>query len=159
VIDGISILGLAKKTGADRATVRKWLDIEGVKPLVRKAKKKLYNEKEALAALKPHLLPKGSRSTQPNIDPKTGLTWNQKLLKEKAREVEMENDRKAKLLSDEIMLTTDHHRILAAVISRVEQVPGKAQSELGLNGAQVLGLRRMLDEARVTSAKEIAEMD
>lgn len=154
-----SISDIARKLCIEQDTARKWLDAEGLRPVKESKTRKEYDLEAALEAIKPHVKSKVVRNYDPtaNIDPESGLTWQQKKIKEEARSLEMENDRAAKLLSEEIMLTSDHHKILAAIVSRLEQVPGKAQSELGLNSPQIIGLRRMLDEARVSAAKAIVD--
>jgi hypothetical protein len=157
--EGVSIHYLAGVAGCNDATVKKWLGVEGLKPVKRRGQKRWFDETEAMAVIRDKKRVMTPNGTHPNIDPKTGLTWQQKELKEKARKLEMENDRAAKLLSEEIMLTADHHRIIAAIAGRMEQFPGKFSSEQGLSPSVTLALRRGLDELREVAAKEIEEME
>lgn len=156
---GVSLGALAIKLGCDQATVRKWVKVAGIKPVRSSGAWNWYDEKQVRDAVKPHLVGREKHNTTPNVDPKSGLTWHQKKLKEEARRIEMENDRAAKLLSNEIMLTADHHRILSALISGLDRVTGKVASEQGLSPAQTLGLRKALDEMREAAAKEVSEME
>ena len=57
------------------------------------------------------------------------------------------------------MFAEDHFKIIGAIASRLEQVPGKARSEIGLNESQSLAIRRMIDEARETAASEVETME
>ena len=157
--EGLSIPEIAERCHANRVTVEKYLQLEGIKPIGRRGRGHLWPESEAIAVVQAHQKPIGTHNTAPNIDPETGLTWSQKEAKEKARKLEMENDRAAKLLSEEIMLTSDHHRIMAAIVGRIEQVPGKVGSEQGLGPAVILAIRKALDEARQVAAKEVEEME
>lgn len=156
---------LAEIAGCDRESAKKWLRLEGVEPVATKdfgkrGKFKYYDEK-ALEVVKSHCKRKpatnGEHGDQPNIDPETGLTWAQREVKERARALARANDLADKLKAKEWMSVAEHLRQLSAVISRIEQVPDKAKSELGLADSQGLGLRRMLDEARESAAVEIEE--
>jgi predicted transcriptional regulator len=150
---------LAEETGMEIHTVRKWLQVEGLKPIrertLGKRKVPYYDKAAALKVILPHKGKPKNKDAAAGVDPETGLSWHQAKLREEARKLRRANTRAEKLESEELMLTVDHQAILAAVISRIEQVPGKAQSEIGLTGGQVVQLRRMLDEARESAAKEI----
>jgi hypothetical protein len=157
--EGVSVQDLADETGMEIHTVRKWLQLEGVKPVrqrkLGKRKVPYYELEKALEVILPHKGRAKDLAAGHLVDPETGLTWNQAKLREEARKLRRANERAEKLESRELMPTADHHAIVGAIVARVEQVPGKAQSELGLSPAQVEQLRRMLDEARESAAKEI----
>lgn len=158
----ITLPELSRKLGCNYATARKWLNAEGVKPVRVEGRESgkgsfhYYDEEKATAAVKPHL--KAQHNTVPSIDPETGLTWGQKKTMEEALKLEREREIADALKAKELMRVSDHQRILTGGISRLEQVPGKAQSELGLSGQQVLGLQRMLDEVRSSWAKDVGQM-
>lgn len=172
---GITIGDIEERTGVNRRTIEKYLSIAGVKPVETVAGRfKYYDLDQCLSALEekvrkakptrsngaiPKSIPKINGDANPNIDPETGLTWAQKELKERARKLQRDNEAAEKLLSKELMKSSDHDRMFSALVSRLEQIPSKAQSELGLNPVQILGLRRMLDEARTVAAKEINAME
>jgi hypothetical protein len=138
----ISIRSLAEKTGADRASIAKW--IHGI-----------TDPKEALATVREHqkTAKAGAR------DPKTGLTWFQAKLREDALRMRRENAQAAGIEAETWMATADHHKIIAVIIGRLDQIPNKAHSELGITPEQTIALQRMIDEARTVAAKEIEEME
>jgi hypothetical protein len=137
----LSIRTLAKKTGADRASIAKW--IAGID-----------SEEEALATIREHQ--KNSKAGA--IDPATGLTWFQAKLREDTLRQRRENQEADEVQAERWMLTSDHFRMVKALVDRIEAIPSKASSELGLTSPQAIGIRRMLDEARTAAGKQIAAM-
>jgi len=76
----VTVNRLSEITRADRRSVKKWLAIEGVEPANEGEKPARYDMERAVAAIAKH---KDKRAkNDPNVDPKTGLTWFQ--LKTKA---------------------------------------------------------------------------
>jgi predicted transcriptional regulator len=153
---GISVLQIAEKLHMDPQTVRRWLRAEQIKP-VRLVKRRggsdiPYYGPEALKIADAHRQ-KDKPSSKPNIDESSGLTWQQKLMREKAIELEMSNARQRGINNHELMMTADHHRILGAVMTQLEQAPGKIQSELGLSEPQGEIVRKILDDVRTNAAK------
>lgn len=158
---------IAEKTGADRLSVKRWLEAEGIKPA---RIERRDGENGEIRYFGPNALKFVSERKKKNktrisangatgIDPETGLTWHQAKLMEEAKELRRENLKAEKLLAEEWMEVSDLHKILSLIATRLEQIPGKARSELGLSDSQVLALRRMMDEAREVAAKDIEEGD
>lgn len=141
----LSISSLAEKTGADRRSIKKWLSLDNPK-----------TEEEAIAIITAHK----SKKVEPdeaNIDPKTGLTWFQAKQKEEVLEKRRENRIADKLEDKTYMLSADHHAILASMCSKLEQIPAKAKSEMGLSESHRAKLQRMIDEARDNTAQTVAK--
>lgn len=149
---------LSRLTGADRSAIKRWLDGAGLKPVKTDGKTAYWSTTAACAIIEPRARKGASRKAEPNIDPVTGLTWFQLLTKEKALASQRENEEAAAVQSEQWMEVEQHHKILSAVVSRLENIPGKARSELGLSDTQAVGLRRMLDEARTEAAAKVREM-
>jgi hypothetical protein len=145
---------------ADHETVERWLAKCGIEPIRTEIKggKKFrvwgLNALQAAEKMTKAVINAPAPASNGNGD--GGVTnWAHAKLKQETIKLEMENEQKRKLAEKEIMLTEDHYRQVSAIINRIEQVPGKARSELGLSDAHVTGLRRMLDECRNAAAEEI----
>lgn len=159
--NGLTVSEIAEDESCDRASVVKWLKLEGVKPVATKKFGKRtfqYFGSDAVKVVKSHCKRVASRNGESNIDPESKLTWAQLSLKEKAIATQRENERARRLEADEIMLTTRHHQILSAVMGRIEQVPGKVKSEAGLDDRQFAVLCREIDNARSAAAVEVEGM-
>lgn len=153
----VSIQSLYAKTGCDPKNIRRWFIEAGLEPAEVKGKSKLFDEKKGLKIISQHK--KGSREeSDSEVDPETGLTWFKAKLMEDTLTKRRERKLQEAIDAKDYILTTLHHDVLRAVINRLEQIPGKAKSELGLTDAQTVGIRRMIDEARQESAKEIKEL-
>ena len=136
----LSVRALAKKTQCDRDSVSKW--IEGAE-----------TEEQALKQI---LERKGRTATA--LDPASGMSWWQARLKEDVLRMRAEREEREAIQQEKWMLTDDHFRIISSLMGRIEQVPGKVSSEQGLSPGQTLALRRAIDEARETAAKEVEAM-
>ena len=156
----MNLAGLVRATGAVKKTVKRALDIEGLSHM---PGTKLYPA-DALARIVPHLKHysgpevEESNPQKGNIDKRTGLTWAQTLTKQKALATERDNEKKESIKNRTWMMVDDHMRIISAIVQKIEQLPGKARSELGLSDSQTSGLIRLLDAVRSESSEVIAAM-
>lgn len=139
----LSIRALAKRTGADRASIAKWID-------------GITDEKQALAVIREHQ----GKTKRPAgaVDPKTGLTWFQAKLREDTLAKRRENTEKQREQDAKWMTVKDHHRILATLVDRLERLPGTLKSQLGLSDNQANQLRKALDDLRTEAADEVEKM-
>lgn len=127
----LSIRELARRTGADRASIKKW--IEGV-----------TDEKEALRIIE-------ERKRRPEEE----LSWFQQKAKEETIKLRRINEIAEKVKAEEWMATVTHHAIVTLIIGQLELLPGKARSQLGLDPRQTTELQRMIDEVRSNAARDI----
>jgi hypothetical protein len=155
---------IAAAAGCDRASVVKWLALEGVKPvrIEKNGKRKPFKfyGPDALEVVKSHCkqVAKKNGAVASNFDPETGLTWAQAEMREEALAKRRENEIQDKKKSGEWMEVETHHAILAAVIEKLDSLPGKARSEAGLSDRQMEIIRRLHDEARSSAALEVEEL-
>lgn len=137
-----SLRALAKKTGSTERSIKKWLELEQPE-----------TEADAVAIIRKHQ--EAGEAKGGEIDPETGLTWFQAKTKEEAIRIRRENEREEKLESKELMPSAEHLEVLVQLCQKLEQIPFKAKSELGLNDQQKKQLQRMIDEARKVAADSI----
>jgi hypothetical protein len=129
----LSIRRLAQQTGADRASIAKW--IEGV-----------TDEAQALIIIAEH---------QRKAKPGKRMSWFQRKAKEDARRLTRENEEAEAVQSKRWTKTDDVCAILRAVVARMEQWPCKVRSEGGLNDTQTAVLQKCLDDLRTQIASDI----
>lgn len=155
----ITVDQIAEQTGADRASVKKWLKAEGFEPIAQKAfgsRKFNYYGVNALEYIKSRVKSRKAPAEGGSmVDPETGLPWPIANEKEKTLEKRRENEIAEKVAKEEWMAVATHHEILSSIVSKIEQLPGKWKSELGLSDSQTLAIRRGLDEARSEAAAEV----
>lgn len=89
------------------------------------------------------------------FDDETGLTWPVKKVMEEAKKLARENRVAEKLESKTYMLVDDQLEIMGLIAEKLNLLPQRAKSEMGLSDSQVVRLTRMLDEARAVAAKQI----
>ena len=156
--EGVSVHKLTLRTGSDRTSIQKWFLKDGLRPVRIEVRKRgepclFYDEKEALECIKTHqadVIQKGG-----SIDPETGLTWSQANLMEKTLALRMERVRQQKIDSLDLMPTSDHHAIIAALVEKFSQIPATMKSRFGLNDEQTNGLVFLMDDARNIIVKEL----
>jgi hypothetical protein len=139
---GLSIRELARKTGADRASIKKW--IVGVK-----------DEADAIKIIEER---KRKAPVETAIDPDSGLSWFQAKAKEDTLKQRRLNEVAEKVKSEEWMATATHHAMVTMIVGQLELLPGKAKSQLGLDARQSAELQRMIDEVRTNAAGEIEKV-
>lgn len=155
----LTVNELAKKTGADREAVSRWLSAALEPKQVKQFKdrqSKLYDEKEATKIINANKRgPRAKVDDGDEIDPITGLTWFKANLREDVLRKRAEREEAEATQKKTWILISEHHEILTAVVNRLEVMPGKARSELGLSESQAEGLRRMIDEIRKEASTEV----
>jgi hypothetical protein len=149
---------LSQQTGAERRDVRKWLATENVETKSDAQGRTLYRKDAAVQVIESHRKktkrPEKATAADSNIDPKTGLTWFQAKMREDTLQKRRENEI-AERLKDETWMAVDaHHQFLSQLCGKLDQIPLKARSELGLPDSQALRLQKMIDEARADAVKE-----
>ena len=137
----ISVRALARKSKCDRDSIARW--IQGCE-----------TEEQALKAIAERKVPLKAGGTDAD-----GMSWWHAYLKERALKLRRENAQAAGIEAGTWMATADHFKIVAAVASRLELIPGKVSSELGLSPGQTLAIRKALDQARQVAAKIIEGME
>lgn len=154
----LTIGGLATETGRRREEVIRWL-----------TNAHLYYQKEFLSTkeacieeINKHRMRSdsgakarfgGAEDKEP--DGETGLPWKDALDREKTIELRRLNRIAEKTESGDYMPTAVHFERLSLLCGKIEQVPDKARSELGLTDLQTVKLTKMLDECREEAAKEV----
>jgi hypothetical protein len=159
---GLTTQDIAAQIGANHATVRKYIQLEGIEPVRVHGRTngaiKYYDLETVRAAVEPHIQKHMSHDTTPNIDPETGLTWAQKERRERARALQAENDKAEAIESHEMLYTAQHFDTIRAIVESLERIPAKLQGKLGLTPEQAAVVREMLDTARTEAAAKIEEM-
>lgn len=89
------------------------------------------------------------------FDPDTGLSWHVKKTMEEAKRLARENLIADKLLNQTYMMVDDHLEVIGLIAEKLNLLPGRCKSEMGLSDSQLVRLTRMLDEARAVAAKQI----
>jgi hypothetical protein len=154
--EGVTITGLFCKTGVERLTIIKRFQTEGLNPIRKRGRRAYYDESEAMKVLAPQIAKRANAAhSEPNIDPETGLTYHQKLEKEKSIEIALRNRDTERAQSNKWLTAEEVDEMLSLLISRIEQLPEKWKSQLGLTDAQVIAIRRGLDEIRTEAAEEM----
>ena len=133
---------LSKKTGASWRSVVAWLEEAGKKASDPGAYELVKARHE-------------KRPTSAGADPKPGLTWFQLKTKEEALARQRENRIADKIEKQEYMAASDVLELLSAFCNRLEQIPGKVKSELGLSDAHTKRIQKMLDEARADVSEKL----
>jgi hypothetical protein len=148
-------------TGMTRQTIAQHLDTLGIDPVETRQNGRVKRyPMEALEQIRP-LKRKSAHKGDPlaggseNIDPDTGLTWAQARMREETLEKRMAREDEERRQSDEWIDAESHSEALASIVSRLEQLPGRFRSELGLSDAQEVALRRALDQIRNEAAEEV----
>lgn len=155
---------LSKLCEANWATVKKYIDLEGLQPVKRKDMGNrdvcYYDQKKALRLLLPHLKQQERhRQKEKNLDPETGLTWAQRKMREEAIEKARANRIADKLEGNVYLTWENHHKILSAMMKKLDQAVDKSKSELALTDHQALRLRRIFDDARKEASAEVGAME
>jgi hypothetical protein len=140
---GLSIRGLARETGADRASIKKWT--AGI-----------TDKAEALRVIRERQ--KKKEGNEANVDPDTGLTWFQAKQKEEALKLRRLNETAENQKNETWMATATHHEIVSLIMNQLEQLPGKVASQFGLDARQSEVMRRLIDEVRASAAVEIENL-
>jgi len=151
----VSLVGLYEETGCDRKNIRKWLSDAGLEPDETKGTAKLYDHDKAIEIISQH---KKSEKSDCSVDPETGLSWFQADLMEKTLARRRERTIQEKKDRLELISASFYQDTLRLVMNRLEQIPSKAKSEYGLSDAQMVGIRRLIDEARQEAAKAIENL-
>jgi hypothetical protein len=151
----VSLVSLYEETGCDRGNIRKWISDAGLEPVETKGTAKLYNHDKAIAIIAQH---KKGEKIDSNVDPETGLSWFQADLMEKTLSRRRERILQEKKDRLELIPASFHQDALRLVMNRLEQIPGKAKSEQGISDAQMVGLRRLIDDVRVEAAKALENL-
>lgn len=60
--------------------------------------------------------------------------------------------------AEDWLAAEDHYAIVSALVTRLEALPGKMQSEQGLAPAQIAGLQRALDSIRTEAAEAVENL-
>jgi len=137
---------IAIQVGCTRESVAKWLHEAGLTP-----------ESEGAVELCKQRHKKKDEPDPNQIDPSSGLTWYKLEQKEKALKLVADRVKKERLESREYIQTSEVLKIFSVLCSKLEQVPGKAKSELSLSEEQKVRIQKMFDDARQDAAKEISE--
>jgi hypothetical protein len=143
---------LFQKTGAQMRYIQRWLTEAGVST---------SDESACIRVIKEHqnksrngALKKNGEINPNEIDKATGLPWSRALVQEKAISERLDNERKARELSEAFMPTERHFLLLKSLCTKLDQAPAKAKSQLGLNDEQAKGLQKMIDDLRIEFVKE-----
>lgn len=148
---------LVGETGVSRQSLSKWLLQDGIAPVSYKGKSGLYDPEKVNECVAKHRNGSANGESDPEkIDPKTGLSWFQAKLREDTIRLRRENEEEEALKSERWMSTDKHHEILRILCTKIEQLPGKMKSELGLTAQQSERARQMLDEARQLAAGQVS---
>ena len=161
----LTIIGLARLTGADRDAVSKWLALEDLQP-VKVVKRRgrdvrFYDPEKALPIIERHrrvLRAKDAPADKASKAAKGAKSWFALKQQQEYRKLKRENDIEDRKLSEEWLTWEDHRKVLSTLVNRLEQVPGKARSEAGLSDAQTAIVQRMIDEARSDAARDVRGM-
>jgi hypothetical protein len=146
----LSISALMWECNSDRDNIKKWLMQAGYDKA---------NLDPALRAEYVKIIHSHQRKIGPGgIHHKTGgreaLTYLERKQKEETRKLARENNIAEKALSEEWMTTAAHHAILASLMSKLELIPDKARTDMGLSSGQRDRLQKLLDEARSDAVAE-----
>jgi hypothetical protein len=138
----ISLRSLAGDIGVDWSSLSKWCD------------KDCVDIKDA-DAVRACALAHKSKPREARVDPKTGLPWAQAKAREETLSKRAERKIKEKEQSDAWVTSDKHFQVLTGFCARLEQIPGKAKSSLGLSEEQRVGLQKIIDDMRADYAKEV----
>ena len=156
---GATILDLMRETGSDRVAIERWLLMDGISPVRTKQEqgrvRKWWPRDLSIACIQSHKSRSVHRNGEANIDPETGLTWHQRKDREDALSKARDNEVADKLKNEEWVSAEFMHNKFASFCLALEQIPGKLKSEIGLTDKQALAVRRAIDEARESAAKEV----
>ena len=151
-VERLTSSDLMRECGSDRESVNKWLIQEGHDPRhLDPAKHDLYVEiiQRHQNSSKAPGMPGAMKGTDGD-----GLTWLEAVQREDAIRKKRENMIAAKVLAEEWISASAHHQILSSLTSRLETVPDKIRTELGLTIAQRDRIQKILDETRFDAAEE-----
>lgn len=136
----LNIRELSRETGADRASIAKWCagitDADQAREIIRSKQKK---------------------KVEAHLDPVSGLPWSLAKEKEQALKLRRANEEEEKIQANEWMATETHHQIVSLLVNQLEQLAGRAKSQLGLNVDQALQLQKMIDEVRENAASQVEQ--
>ena len=157
-LPGSSVYKICLNLGMTEPAARKWLNLEKLEPLrivTRKSGRedRYYDEEKAIAILKPHC--GGRRANPENLDPDSGMSWAQKLIMEKAIEKKRQNEIEEAAKNKTWIEVTQHHQVISTLTDKLDRLPLKWKSELGLTDAQVKGTLRDIDNAREDARVEV----
>lgn len=97
------------------------------------------------------------RSSATSSDAEASLSWFQQKAKEETLRLRRVNETEEAARNREWMATKTHHEIISLLMNQLEQLPGKAGSQLGLDARQVQLVQRLVDDVRLSAAQEIEE--
>lgn len=160
----LSISHLALLTGHNREEIRKWMVDENCY----KDGVFLKSEEECLAVISKHETYRNNGSLNRNSDAKsantepddeTGLPWKEALEREKTIELRRLNRIAERTESGDYMPAATHKERVSILTGKLEQIPDKARSELGLSDTQTSKLTKMLDDCRQEAVNETKEKE
>jgi hypothetical protein len=143
----LTLSGLALETGSTRQNIRKWLTDED---LLKKGKITAGTHQACIDCIREH---QRARSPQA-IDPATGLTWTQSSKREETLLRRLEREVIERKSANEWLTAEYHLQILRNLVDRIELVPGRLKSQLGLNEAQKQAIQKTLDDIREEFVKD-----
>jgi DNA-binding transcriptional MerR regulator len=152
----LTINQLAQRNDSTPRTIKHWIEVLGIKP-TRKGKRRFFSEVDE-ANIKPHLrsVKVAEASTNgPNIEADTGLTYAQALMKERAIKERRENEEAEAVQSKRWFPTDKMLEMFAAIVNRMEQLPGKVRSEAGLSETQMAVVQAKVDDTRRQIASDL----
>jgi hypothetical protein len=155
---GVSVYQLTKELGMDTVAAHKWLALEKLKPLRVVERKggrvdQYFDHNSAVAVLSPHC--RGRTPKKENLNPETGESNAQFLLRQKGVQLRMKNEEEQARISREWIPATDVMQAFKTLADKLDNLPSKLKSETGLTDAQTTAIRRALDDAREGARKEI----
>ena len=157
-LPGSSVYKICLKLGMTEPAARKWLNLEKLEPLrivTRKSGRedRYYDEEKAIAILKPHC--GGRRANTENVDPDSGMSYTQLKMKEDWVKRKRENEIEEALKTKTWIEVTQHHQVLSTLTDKLDRLPLKCKSELGLTDLQAAGIQRIIDDIRKEASEEV----
>jgi len=122
---------VAKEAGVDRASVPKWCG-------------NCKTKEEAIAVCLERKKPA-----------EEGLSWFQQKAKEETIRLRRLNEIEENTKNRSWVAMKTLQGIVSLIMNQLEQLPGRVGSQLGLDGRQVAAMQRLIDEVRLSAAKEI----
>jgi len=84
-----------------------------------------------------------------------GLSWFQQKAKEETIRLRRLNEIEENTKNRSWVAMKTLQGIVSLIMNQLEQLPGRVGSQLGLDGRQVAAMQRLIDEVRLSAAKEI----
>lgn len=143
--EGITINSLVERTGHHRSTLLLWFGKAGLKKIPGTAR---YLEADCDRVIAEHL-------AAPKTDSQSNPVFEEVV--ERVKKLKRENRIAEMMESGQYMLRSRHQQILGMVISKLELIPPKLQSEFALEVKVMNKLTLLHDEARAEASKEVVE--